>query len=119
MQYYRPRRTKMQKTTKPGSPDLIAMLALAKVTESDVMMVYSGKAGGCWCGCRGSYRYRPETQAAGTARRGYAVDADEVNAKQVRKVLALLKANPTQVESFGDGFSMTLGNRDYGVYLNA
>lgn len=106
----------MKRTTKPGSPDLAAMLALNALTVADVMMVYSGKAGGCWCGCRGSYRYRAATQALGTKRRGYAVGADEVNERQVAKILRLMKANPSRVEAFDNGFSMTLDGRDYGVY---
>ena len=88
---------------------------LAGLSARDVQSVYSGRPG-CMCGCRGKYRYSSEHREVASKRRGYAVDNDEVNDQQVRKVLALVQANWAQAEDFGDGFFLELAGRYYAVY---
>lgn len=93
---------------------------LRSLTAEDVMSVYSGKPG-CACGCNGNYRYNSAHQALGTAHRGYAVDAEDVNDKQVRRVLKLVQTADLGDSSWmaskdGDWYSVTLGGRVYTVY---
>lgn len=73
------------------SPD-ITLDELQAFTTDDVISVYSGKPG-CSCGCRGTYRYASAAVADGTATQhvGYAVGADAVNDRQVKKVLGLVQ----------------------------
>lgn len=79
--------------------------------RSQVVMVYSGKAGKCACGCAGSYRYTKEHKAEAEKNGG------RVNEAQVTRVLALLNANPDAVNYEGLGvYWMDLGDRTYTVY---
>lgn len=88
---------------------------LAGLSASDVASVYSGRPG-CMCGCKGNHRYSSEHREAASKRRGYAVSDDEVNDRQVRKVLALVQEHWAEVEDFGDGFFLELAGRYYAVY---
>ncbi len=108
---------------------------LAKVTIEQVMSVYSGKAGRCYCGCSGNHRYASKHVAAASKDRGYAVDADEVNDRQVKRVLGIVKEHfaydpetcakgnePFSIqEGAGKGFvthfTAVVGERSYTVYL--
>jgi hypothetical protein len=56
------------------------------INRDHVMMVYTGKQG-CMCGCKGKYKYRKAAVAAGTANRGYEVEAGDVNEGVVTRVL--------------------------------
>ncbi len=107
---------------------------LATTTIDQVMSVYSGKAGKCYCGCSGNHRYaRAHREAAGKDR-GYAVSDDEVNDTQVKKVFNLVKASfsiPENVrpgnepfsiqeeagKAFVTHFTVEVGSRSYTVYL--
>lgn len=96
--------------------DRVAALAL-----EDVVSVYSGKPGKCCCGCAGNHRYALAHVVSGVAAksRGYAVDADEVNDRQVRKVLRVVQENigRDDVDAMEDGFaSVVVGGRLYIVY---
>lgn len=62
-----------------------------KLTPRDVMSVYSGKPGKCCCGCAGNHRYSRLNRQAASSHRGYRVDDDEVNDRQVAKVLTLVQ----------------------------
>jgi len=64
-----------------------------QITVDQVVSVYSGKANKCACGCSGTYRYASAYRDQGIQLRGYAIDADEVNDRQVAKVVGLLNAN--------------------------
>lgn len=100
-------------------PNLTAItrLALARTTTSDLLSVYSGKPGKCCCGCAGNHRYASATRAEAAEHRGYAISDDEVNDRQVAKVLGLLQANPILVEAEGSHFAAEIDGRLYVAYL--
>jgi hypothetical protein len=89
---------------------------LAAVTD-DVLSVYTGKAGKCCCGCSGRHRYNAQFRDLGGRRRGYVLGDDEVNTRQVTKVLGLLKAHVSDVEDGGSYWALTLDGRDVIAYL--
>jgi len=82
-----------------------------------VMSVYSGKPG-CACGCRGTHRYNGTMLAEASADRGYAVTPDEVNHKQIKKVVKILLANWSFVQVEGAEFAYAeLDGRSYCAYF--
>lgn len=112
--------------------DVVALLA--SVTADQVMSVYSGKAGRCYCGCSGNHRYAKAHREIAGKDRGYAISDDEVNDAQVKKVLRIVKENfaidanarkgnePYSIqEKDGEGFvthfTAEVGSRSYTVYL--
>lgn len=112
--------------------DVLALLATT--TLDQVMSVYSGKAGKCYCGCSGNHRYAKAHQEVAGKDRGYAISDDEVNDTQVKKVFNLVKKNFTIEENCRKGnepysiqeeagkgfvshFSVVLGTRSYTIYL--
>jgi hypothetical protein len=91
------------------------------VSEANILSVYSGKPDGCRCECGGTYRYYSANRLEAERRNGYALEDSDINDRQVRKVLALLKQNADQVERInGLGgetiFDVTLNGRAYTVY---
>ena len=58
---------------------------------TDVVSVYSGKAGKCCCGCSGKHRASAHRQVAAKSR-GYAVDDDEVSDRSVKLIYRKVKA---------------------------
>lgn len=107
---------------------------LESVTLDQVMSVYSGKKGKCYCGCSGDHRYASAHVGAASEDRGYQVTPDEVNDRQVKRVLRIIKENFTLPEdvkpgsqpynvqgedgsSFVTHFSAEVGDRSYTVYL--
>ena len=66
---------------------------VASVKFEDVESVYSGKNHKCCCGCAGNHRYNSLYAEAADKSRGYALDVEDVNDKQVRKVLKLNQTN--------------------------
>lgn len=92
---------------------------LDSLTEQSVPIVYTGKPG-CACGCRGTYRYRGATAKQAGRDRGYAVEPEEVNDVQVRRVLRELQTAPVDGDwVVGDDlefFSLTVGNRVRTLY---
>lgn len=69
------------------------MMDLAKANEivnsltvDDILTAYSGKPG-CACGCNGKYVVTQQSRAEAETDRGYAYDDEEVNPKQVKRVL--------------------------------
>lgn len=98
---------------------------LGTLTPDDVMCVYSGKPG-CACGCRGKYSYNSRHAAKGSERRGYAVDDEDINDREVKRILGLLQANVEAVKVIEaddalDGRTIFAfdkhENRTYTVYL--
>jgi hypothetical protein len=86
--------------------DTAPILAL---TSANVLKVYSGrpKANGnhCRCGCCGTYRYNPAHVVVGSsADRGYPLDAEDISAAQVKKVLRAIQA---QVIAGNDSVTMS------------
>lgn len=99
------------------SLNILERLALKRMVVADVLQVYSGKPGKCCCGCAGNHRYNSAYVAEASAYRGYEVSADEVNDRQVAKVLALLQANPDLVEASDNNVSAEINGRLYVAYL--
>jgi len=95
----------------------VQRLALARLVPADLFGVYSGKNGKCCCGCAGNHRYVAANREAAGLHRGYAVSDDEVNDRQVAKVLGLLKANVEEVQQDYDHFALVVGERLYVAYL--
>jgi hypothetical protein len=85
------------------------------LTKDEIMYVYSGKAYKCCCGCSGNYRYNSKHVNAGTKDRGYTVGPNEINDKQIARVLTIMKKNSHLMEFDDDDnlFSVTVGNRLY------
>jgi hypothetical protein len=108
---------------------------LAAVTLEQVMGVYSGRAGKCYCGCSGNHRYASAHLAAATKDRGYEIAKEEVNDRQVKKVLKIVQENFTYdhetcregmqpfhiQEEVGKGFvthfTVEMDERSYTIYL--
>lgn len=87
----------------------------AALTPEGVVSVYGGKPG-CACGCRGNHRYSSAHRELGSKRRGYSVDDDEVNDRQVKKVLNVLKTHYALVEAGGNNYAAEVDGRLYIVY---
>lgn len=87
---------------------------LLNLSAADLVSAYNGKAGKCACGCSGRHSYMDAE--AGSARRGYAVDPEEVRPKSVALTLEMVQENFRTAESFGTGFSAVVGERVYAVY---
>ncbi len=104
---------------------------LATVTVAQVMSVYSGKKGRCYCGCSGNHRYASAHREAASKDRGYDVGDDEVSDREVKRVLNIVKKNfsvPEDVtpgnEPYHDGedgfvshFTAEVGERSYTIYM--
>ena len=91
---------------------------------TDVMSVYSGKAGHCCCGCSGKHTYRSETREQAGKNRGYAIGDDEVNDSSVKRILStmnqLIASNkPCEIDMPADWghIAITFGSRLYVAYL--
>lgn len=95
-------------------------LNLLSLTPADVASVYSGRDGKCCCGCSGNHRYSSARATVESTRRGYEITPDEVNDRQVAKVLRIVQENAERAE-FSDEYrtfySLVLGERLYIVYL--
>ncbi len=90
---------------------------IQSITPDKVLKVYSGRPG-CACGCRGKYSYNPDRQQEGGEDRGYEVSDDELNARQVTRVLRLLQAEPSTEVIDDSILHATIGKRVYAVYLS-
>ena len=80
------------------------------------MSVYSGRAGACCCGCAGKHYYASATRVQASHDRGYGVDDDEVNDKQVVRVLNIIKKNASALEVGRNNISVVVGKRLYVAY---
>jgi hypothetical protein len=54
---------------------------------------------------------------ASSKRRGYAVDNDEINDRQVKKVVGILEANPAAVDIHNGFISLEQGDKMYVAYF--
>lgn len=92
-----------------------------QIKLEDVKSVYSGKDGHCCCGCSGNHRYASAHAARAGKERGYAIDAHEINDKQVRRVFHILKEHSADAEYstfVGSAHaSVVIGARLYIVYI--
>jgi hypothetical protein len=108
---------------------------LAAVTLDQVMRVYSGKIGKCYCGCSGNYWCASAHREVAGKDRGYPISDDEINDRMVKRVLKIVKENfsydretcregmePYNLQGeagnkFVTHFTAEVGNRSYTVYL--
>lgn len=102
----------MANTTKDPKPVLF----------EDIVSVYSGKDGRCYCGCAGTHSYASAHREEAGKRRGYAIKDDEVNDDQVRRIMGIINRNlPSADMSQRDDkeplVTVVLGKRAYTVYL--
>jgi len=88
---------------------------LLNLTVNDLVSAYNGRSGKCACGCSGRHSYMDAD--LGTARRGYAVDADEVRPKSVARTLTKVQDHFDTAESFPGGFSVDVDGRLFAVYV--
>ena len=95
------------------------------MTNDDVVSVYSGKAHHCCCGCSGKHSYNSKFVAEGSRLRGYKVDREEVNDKQITRVVNLVKENVAIAQGSDDKrhvgrrewVSVIINERLYVVYF--
>lgn len=91
-------------------------LTIQSLTSTDVLSVYSGRNGRCCCGCSGTHSYLAANRRAASKDRGYTVDDDEINDRQVVRVLNIIKRS-LAVEDDGSCLSTVICDRLYVVYL--
>ena len=117
----------MKNETKPEQIEKHTATILALTTDK-VMSVYNGKAHKCCCGCAGTHSYNSKHVVAASANRGYLVDAEECNDKEIGRILKLVQAAAgeaaaNQVDGEENDFGtselyfITRGKREYIVYL--
>lgn len=58
-----------------------------KIDREKVKSVYSGKDDHCCCGCSGTHYYASKHREEAGKRRGYAIADEEVNDKQVTRII--------------------------------
>jgi hypothetical protein len=94
-----------------------------KLTSDDFMKhvssVYNGKKG-CCCGCNGKHRYNSTMVEAESKRRGYEVTPDEVNDRQIKKIVNLLRTNWPLVEvddQYREHAALEMDGKLYIVYF--
>ena len=92
---------------------------LRDIEFADVLSVYSGKNGKCCCGCAGDHRYNSQHKEEGGTSRGYPVDAEDINDRQVRKVIGILRRAEKIEYDRPDFISTVVGERLYIVYFTA
>lgn len=104
---------------------LLQAQTLASLSTDQIIKVYSGRptASGnhCRCGCCGTYRYSSGVDIA--KERGYAGDyPEDVNDRQVKKVLALLQANSGSADAEAaedcSWFDVKIDGRSYTAYVD-
>lgn len=93
------------------------------IDQALVECVYSGRHG-CACGCKGNYRYPERHRDNGQQIRGYDIDAEEINERQIARIIHKVEAIANGDE---DGeidminvrwISANQGNRTYAVYFD-
>ena len=90
------------------------------LTVADVRSVYSGKAWSCCCGCSGTHSYASLLREEAGKDRGYPVTDDDVNDREVRRVLKKGQQHRDMEPEYcaGSYFSVVVGKRSYIVYLS-
>jgi hypothetical protein len=68
----------------------------------DIVQVYSGRNGACFCGCSGIHRYPASMREEGAEHRGYALDDKDINDRHVNMVVDIINAGRN-----GDGIETT------------
>jgi|SRR5882672_7491400 len=91
---------------------------IQNIKHDQIMKVYSGKDGKCSCGCAGKYSYNSKYVTEGSKDRGYEVSHDEVNDKQITRVLNTIKKNEDDIDFDESEFvSVVVGERCYVAYF--
>ena len=67
------------------------------LTVGDLLKAYSGRPG-CACGCNGKYRVTAASRPEADVDRGYPHDDDEVNPRQVTKVLRQVQLSAAEAK---------------------
>lgn len=81
-----------------------------------VSSVYTGLAGACCCGCKGTHRYASAHVQFAVERRGYAIDPSEISDRAVKLAVNRLIRNPnTAIEK--DHAWVEEGNRVVVAYF--
>lgn len=65
-----------------------------ELKPSDVLTVYSGRAGKCCCGCSGKHYVNPDYRAEAAEEQGYAVDDEDCSKGMITRVLNILRNAP-------------------------
>jgi hypothetical protein len=95
------------------------MALQTQLNRSQVKKVYSGRPG-CACGCRGKYYYSAfcDLEAAGKAR-GYPINNDEVNDRQITRVVNTINKYSAMANysECGQYVELDLGHRVYVAFL--
>jgi hypothetical protein len=94
---------------------------------SDVMSVYSGKAGACCCGCAGKRTYAKAHQDVASKDRGYEVFDKECRDGTVKRIFNKamdsitsggdLSISPGKEGGFVSHVSVEIGERVYIIYM--
>ena len=88
------------------------------IDKDSIAHVYSGKAGACACGCKGKHTYATAYVAQSAARRGYAIQPDEVSDGTVTRILKKIEAAAVQYREDEDEFACAvIGGRIYIAYF--
>lgn len=87
------------------------------LNPDDVICAYIGKPDSCMCGCSGEYYYTSKNAEQGGMERGYKVKLDEINDKQVLRVLTILESGG-KIENLDDYiFTLIKNDKQYTIYL--
>jgi hypothetical protein len=91
------------------------------IQPADVLTAYDGRKNNCACGCAGTYFYNPAYRELAGRQRGYEVKEEEVNMKELVRVLRIIQACD-KIEAFrgADGETIVYadkGRRTYTLYL--
>jgi hypothetical protein len=91
-----------------------------KIEIGSVGHVYAGKAGKCCCGCAGKHSYASDYIAEGSKQRGYAVDPEDVNDREIARVVGLINKNADKELDGDPGYAaVEIGKRLYVAYFKA
>lgn len=97
---------------------------MPKIELEDVVSIYVGKPGMCYCGCSGKYTYTSKNQEIAGKRRGYEVKDEEVNDKRIERLIKKMSdpetvfINKVIVGKVDGGFIFTIviGKTEYSMY---
>lgn len=95
---------------------IVKASVIQSMTTDDVMSVYSGKVNMCCCGCAGNHRYNSKYREIAGVDRGYDVTDEDINDRQVKKVLNLIKTHEAIAQDGDSYIAIELENRLYIVY---
>lgn len=86
------------------------------IAVENILKAYSGKPGACCCGCSGKYSYASANRTLGGEDRGYALENEDINDKELARIVRKLNGYLDQVEEADTYYALTLGKRLYIAY---